>query len=157
MSAGGIRHCLFPRLSSESLGWLAKRNLLNQLFVPVAGLSTWRRSSTERIQCPSEPDLAPGERAMSLHATHTLRHACLSIIIASERKAGEEKEEKEAQKMGKEGHLLFSAPIRQTPEGNINKSSLETLAAIQDSRSAGGGLTWAENFLINRKRLNDLT
>jgi hypothetical protein len=108
------------------------------------------------MQCPSETDSAPGERAVSLHATHTSRHACLSIIIASERKAGEEKEEKEAQKMGKEGHLLFGAPIRQTPAGNINKSSLETLAAIKDSRSAGGGLTWAENFLIKRKRLVDL-
>ena len=147
MSAGGIRHCLLPRLSKESLRSLAKRNILHQSFVLVAGFSTWRRSSTERIQCPSEPDSAPGERAMSLHATHTSRHACLSIIIASERKAGEVKEG---------WHLLFGAPIRQTPAGNINKSSLETLAAIKDSRSAGGGLTWAEQFLIKRKRLVDL-
>ena len=159
MSAGGTRRCLLPRLSSESLRLLAKRNILNQSFVLVAGFSTWRRSSTERIQCPSEPDSAPGERAMSLHATHTSRHACLSIIIASERKAGEVKEEEKEGQAGevKEGwHLLLGAPIRQTPAGNINKSSLETLAAIKDSRSAGGGLTWAEQFLIKRKRLVDL-
>jgi len=78
---------------------------------------------------------------MSLHAKYASRHACL-------RKAGEVKEEKEG--------VLFGAPIRQTPAGNINKSSLETLAAVKDSRSAGGGLTWAEQCLIKRKRLVDL-
>jgi hypothetical protein len=103
--------------------------------VSVAGFSTWLRSSVDSIQFPSELDSTPGGRAMSLHATH----ACLSgNALASERKR------------------LVHAD--KTPCSN-KKSSLETLAAGKDNHSSGIHqellipLTWAEEFLMKRKRL----
>ena len=128
MSSLGIRRGLLRHLSSDS------RRSMPDVHQPcyVAGFSTWRRSSVDSIQFPSELDSTPGGRAMSLHATH----ACLSgNAFASERKR------------------LVDAD--NTP-CSINKSSLETLAAGKDSKSTGGALTWAEQFLIKRKRLVDL-
>ncbi len=100
-------------------------------FVSVAGFSTWLRSSVDSIQFPSELDSTPGGRAMSLHATN----ACLSAnAVASERQR------------------LVDADKTYS----MKKRSLETLAAGKDSRSTEEALTWAEKFLMKRKRLLDL-
>jgi hypothetical protein len=132
MSSLGIRRGLLRQFSSDSPRSMADVHQLSVAgFVSVAGFSTWLRSSVDSIQFPSELDSTPGGRAMSLHATN----ACLSAnAVASERQR------------------LVDADKTYS----MKKRSLETLAAGKDSRSTEEALTWAEKFLMKRKRLLDL-